>query len=76
MKCNASSPQIAEHPQATPRLLRVRDVMQRTGLSKSSWWKGVREGRFPKPVRITPRTCAWPEPEIDAIVQSAIEARG
>jgi predicted DNA-binding transcriptional regulator AlpA len=28
-------------------------------VSKSSWWQGVKDGRFPKPVKLTPRTTAW-----------------
>lgn len=67
---------IVNNNQAPPRLLRVRDVVARTGLSKSRWWEGVKKGEFPPPVRVTPRTCAWPEPEINAIVQAAIDARG
>ncbi|HZP87081.1 MAG TPA: AlpA family phage regulatory protein [Burkholderiales bacterium] len=28
-------------------------------VSRSTWWAGVRDGRFPKPVRLTARTTAW-----------------
>lgn len=28
-------------------------------VSRSSWWLGVKTGRFPKPVRLGPRTVAW-----------------
>ncbi|MEE9913538.1 MAG: AlpA family phage regulatory protein [Deltaproteobacteria bacterium] len=28
-------------------------------ISKSSLWKAVREGRFPAPVHLGPRTTAW-----------------
>jgi len=29
-------------------------------VSKSTWWAGVRSGRFPQPVKLGPRTTAWP----------------
>ena len=28
-------------------------------ISKSAWWEGVRNGRFPKPIKLGPRTTAW-----------------
>ena len=28
-------------------------------VSKSTWWAGVKIGRFPKPIKIGPRTTAW-----------------
>ena len=28
-------------------------------ISRSSWWAGVRSGRFPKPVKLGPGTTVW-----------------
>ena len=28
-------------------------------VSKSTWWAGVKEGRFPKPVKLGPNTTVW-----------------
>ncbi len=28
-------------------------------VSKSTWWDGVRTGRFPAPVKLGPRITAW-----------------
>lgn len=28
-------------------------------VSKSTWWQGVKDGRFPKPVKLGPKTTAW-----------------
>lgn len=28
-------------------------------VSKSAWWAGVKSGRYPKPVKLGPRTTAW-----------------
>lgn len=38
-------------------------------ISASSWWKGVRAGRFPKPVKLGPRMTAWKVKEIRALVE-------
>lgn len=28
-------------------------------ISKSSWWQGIKAGRYPKPVKLGPRTTVW-----------------
>ena len=28
-------------------------------IGKTTWWAGVKTGRFPKPIKLTPRTCLW-----------------
>jgi prophage regulatory protein len=42
--------------------LRLHDIIGRNGLipiSKSTWWAGIKDGRFPKGVKLSPRTTAW-----------------
>ncbi|MBL0320177.1 MAG: AlpA family phage regulatory protein [Alphaproteobacteria bacterium] len=39
--------------------LRVRDILKFIPVGKSTWWEGVKSGRFPKPVKLGPRTTAW-----------------
>ena len=38
-------------------------------VSKSSWYSGVRAGRYPKPVKISPRCVAWPVNDILQLVE-------
>ncbi len=40
-------------------LLRLPQVLALIPISKSAWWAGVKSGRFPKPVKIGPRTSVW-----------------
>ncbi|MEO5368514.1 MAG: AlpA family phage regulatory protein [Magnetococcus sp. DMHC-1] len=28
-------------------------------VSNTSWWRGIRDGRFPKPIKLTKRTNVW-----------------
>jgi predicted DNA-binding transcriptional regulator AlpA len=49
------------------RFLRLPEVLERIPVSKSTWWDGVRKGRFPKSVKLGPRTTAWRETDIDAL---------
>lgn len=46
-------------------MLRLNDVIKKTGLSRSSIYKYVASGKFPKPVHLGERTVAWVESEID-----------
>ncbi|WP_245265566.1 helix-turn-helix transcriptional regulator [Mesorhizobium sp. LSJC265A00] len=39
-------------------------------VSRSTWWAGVREGRFPQPVKLGPRITAWKREDINALVAS------
>lgn len=37
-------------------------------VSRSTWWAGVKEGRFPKPVKLGPRTTAWRAEDLRAYI--------
>lgn len=41
-------------------------------VSKSSWWSGVRDGRFPKPVKLGKRTTAWRVQDIRALIEGGV----
>ena len=38
-------------------------------VSKSTWWEGVRTGRFPKPIKLGPRITAWRVEDIRALIE-------
>lgn len=38
-------------------------------VSKSTWWAGVKAGRFPQPVKLGPRTTAWRVEDIRALIR-------
>ncbi|MEE9588124.1 MAG: AlpA family phage regulatory protein [Hyphomicrobiaceae bacterium] len=42
--------------------VRLSDILAPKGpvpVSKSTWWSGVKSGRYPKPVKLGPRITAW-----------------
>lgn len=51
------------------RLLRLPEVAHLTGLSKSTIYKMVDEGRFPKQVRNGSRAVAWPRRVVAAWIK-------
>jgi len=58
-------PQILGNPKANPPTPPIIPVC------KTSWWNGVKSGRFPKPVKLGPRTTAWKVEDIRALIEQA-----
>ena len=44
-------------------------------VSRSTWWAGVRSGRYPQPVRISERCSAWRVEDIRKLIESATSAK-
>jgi prophage regulatory protein len=38
-------------------------------VSKSTWWAGVKSGRFPKPIKLGPRITAWRVEDIRQFIE-------
>lgn len=53
-------------------VVRLKQILAPDGpipVSKSSWWQGVKDGRFPKPFKLGPRTTVWRAEEIRALYE-------
>lgn len=57
------------------RIIRLRDVMSSTGLARSTIYKYIVEGTFPKSVSLGDRSVGWVEGEVHDWILSRIEAR-
>jgi len=55
-------------------ILRLPTVKARTGLSRSTIYLRISEGRFPKPVSLGGRAVGWVESEITEWLNQQIEA--
>jgi prophage regulatory protein len=51
-------------------LWRLPAVLAHVPISRSSWFAGVKSGRYPKPIRISERRVAWRASEIRSFVAS------
>jgi prophage regulatory protein len=40
-------------------------------VGRSTWWAGVKSGRFPKPVKLGPRTTVWKVEDIRTLIERA-----
>ncbi len=57
------------------KIYRLHDVMNMTGLSRSSIYLRISTDEFPKPVKIGRRAVGWPEDSIIAWQAKIMEAR-
>ena len=48
-------------------LLRLPEVLAVIPVSRSVWWAGCKSGRFPRPLKIGPRTSVWKGADIIAL---------
>jgi predicted DNA-binding transcriptional regulator AlpA len=55
-------PQIIGNRKAIPPIPAVIPV------SKSTWWAGVKSGRFPRPLKLGPRITVWRARDIHALI--------
>ena len=59
-------PQIVGDAKAQPPIPAIIPV------SKSTWWAGVKAGRFPAPVKLGPRITAWRVEDIRALIERTV----
>ncbi|MEQ6886470.1 AlpA family transcriptional regulator [Salicola sp. Rm-C-2C1-2] len=57
------------------RIIRLREVMELTGLARSTIYKYVEAGTFPQPVPLGGRSVGWVEQEVEDWVMARIEER-
>ena len=41
-------------------------------VSKSTWWAGVKSGRYPKSVKLGPRITAWRAEDIQKLIRTGV----
>lgn len=65
------------HPFPKTGFARLSQILAPSGpipVSKSTWWQGVKDGRFPKPQKLGPRTTVWRVEDIRALFEGHDDA--
>lgn len=57
-------------------LLRISQVLRFVPISKSSWWKGVKDGLYPQPVKLSARVTCWRAEDIRALIEKLKKGDG
>lgn len=56
--------------------LRLPQVLAIFPISKSAWWDGCRTGRYPKPIKLGPRTTVWKAEDIKEFIERVSAEQG
>ena len=51
--------------------VRLKDILSVYPVGRSTWWAGVKSGRYPPPVKLGPRITAWRVELIRALIEKA-----
>lgn len=58
------------------RVLRIRELQNVTGFSKSTLYRWIQKGDFPKPIHCGPGAVGWLEQEVEEWIETKAAARG
>ena len=50
--------------------VRLSQILQVLPIGKTSWWEGVKKGRYPTLVKLGPRTTVWRVEDIRALISN------
>lgn len=53
----------------TMGFLRLPEVLRHYPVSRSTWWTGVRSGRYPQPVKLGARCTAWRVEDVRELIE-------
>jgi predicted DNA-binding transcriptional regulator AlpA len=53
--------------------VRLPQVLAVIPLGRTSWWAGVKSGRFPKPIKLSERCTAWKAEDIRDLIKRLAE---
>ena len=70
-RATKNSHSLAALPEDDLALVRLWQILAVYPVGESSWHRGVAEGRYPKPVKLSPRVSAWPVGAIRKLLLAA-----
>ncbi|KAF3999192.1 helix-turn-helix transcriptional regulator [Glaciimonas immobilis] len=56
-------------------ILRVKDVIAKTGIKRTNLYRQVKAKTFPAPINLGAKAIGWIENEVDAWIESRMDAR-
>ena len=57
------------------KLLTLKEVLKRVPVARSSWLGGVRQGKFPKSVKLGERLTFWKKSDIDKLIAEGCQTK-
>lgn len=68
-----SKPPFPLTPLPQEGFVRLPQVLHVLGIGKTSFWAGIKTGRFPSPVKLGPRTTVWKVKDIRELISRLSE---
>ena len=62
---------MVDQPLPETGFVRLPAILRVFPISRSQWWAGVKTGRYPRSVKLGPRTTAWRVDDIRALLDGA-----
>ncbi len=62
-----------QKPLSNVGFVRLSQILSLIPISRSSWLAGVAEGRFPRPLKLGPRTTVWRVEDIKALIANGVQ---
>jgi len=53
--------------------VRLPQVLHVLGIGKTTFWEGIKTGRFPAPIKLGPRTSVWKVEDIRSLISRIAE---
>lgn len=66
---------MSKYEEVIMRIIRINDVISTTGLGRSTIYKYIESGEFPKPIPLGERAVGWIEEEVLEWIESKIQLR-
>lgn len=57
-------------PEDDDALVRLPVILSVYPIGASSWWRGIVQGKYPRPVKLSPRVSAWRVADIRRLLQA------
>lgn len=57
------------------RILKLKEVLAKTSLGKTTLYALLKESKFPKPINLGLRAVGWIEAEVETWIQEKVDAR-
>jgi len=53
--------------------VRLPQILALIPIGKSTWWAGVKTGKYPQPIKLGANTTVWKKDDIDALIKKLAE---
>lgn len=54
--------------------VRLRDILAHLPIGRSTWWRWVREGKVPQPIKLSEQVCLWRAEDVHKLIRDRAAA--